>query len=1193
MDLPRVPGPFRRALAGLAALLAAGSALAAADFSEIEPLLRKYCVECHGTGEPDGGLVLESYESVLKGGESGPAIRPGQAAASLLVQAVEGRWDRTGKNQFMPPGKKDKLPPAEIARLRAWIDAGAPPSRQPPSAAAPAALVVPKITPRTPPRQGVQALAYQAGVRQLVVARAGAVEILDAATRRVLRKLEGHRGVVNDLAFSGDGTSLFAAGGEPGQFGEVREWRFPEGTLGRIFTGHRDAIQAVAVSSTPRLLATGSYDQGIELWDLEAAGSGTNARPVRSIRASQGAIMGLAFRLDGRVLASVSHDRTAKVFDPATGTRLETFGQALKELNAVAFSPDGRRLLTGGNDNRIRAYRIGATGREGENTPGETVFAHEGGILRLAWSPDGRLVASAGEDRTVKLFDAAGLRPLRQLEAQPDWPTALVFAGADTLVVGRADGTLGWYASATGQPRPDPTSAPSLKETEPRGVQRGRPNRLKLVGGDLDGLTVATVFRGDRLIAALVPERRDGEWFIELEPGPAEPRGPWDLSVSSAGGESGRVRIWVDDLPQVTGADALRDASGPVSVWGALLSLGKADTHRFQARAGETWVLDLAGKSVGSDGVFTLALMDGAGRVLARDDNAAQVGDPWLAHTLAADGEYTVQVGEVPRDNTGRRHYRLSAGRLPFVTGLEPLVVPARSTTRARLVGFNLPEEGRLEVVAGDPGELGLPGPAAEYRSRRAWRWLVTDLPVVDHPAAAVGGGPAGPRDIPVPVSINAAFEQPGDADVFRFTARRGTTYLLETTAAQAGSPADTRLEVLGSDGRPLVRTRLQALRNSAVTFRPETSDDPGIRFENWEEMELNDLLWCGGEVMRLFRAPQGPDSDSLLYASNGRRRGWFDTSPVAHPLDEPVYLVRPLDPGEAPVPNGLPVFTVPFENDDDALRLLGSDSRLLFTAPADGPYLARVTEARGEGGAGHLYRLVVREAEPTFRVAIQGFPSRVAAGSGQPFTVTATRLDGFEGPIRVDLGGLPDGWSVPTPLVIEAGHQETLGVLQARTNAVVPAAEAWSAVTVTATARVEGRLHALAVDLPPRPAMDPGPAKLEVRLEPIAGADREVVLHPGGTARVRLGIIRHGFNGVVTFAVNNLPHGVIVDNLGLNGITFLGDENEREIFLSAARWVDEMERPFHAVENAAGRQASEPLLLKIRRQVAEAGAGP
>lgn len=1187
MALPCFPNFGRRFVAGWLGCLTLGGALAAADFSDVEPLLQQHCVECHGEREPDGGLVLESLEALLKGGESGAVIVPGKAGESLLVKALEGTWDRTGKNQFMPPGKKEKLKPAEIARFRDWIDAGAPAARRP---AAAAEIVVPKITPRVLPRNAVNALAYHPGTRQIAVARAGGVEILDPSTRGVLRTLGGHRGPVNDVVFSGDGAALFSAAGEPGLFGEVREWRMPEAVLVRTFTGHRDAILSLAVSTSAHLLATGGYDYGIELWDLNSSRQGTNARPVRSIRASQGAITGLAFRLDGRVLASVSHDRTAKVYDPATGTRLETFGQALKELNAVAFSPDGRTLLTGGQDNRIRAYRIGAAGKEGENLAGETVFAHEGGILRLAFSPDGRTVASAADDRTVKLFDAAGLRPRGQLEVQPDWPTALLFAGNDTLVVGRANGSLGWYASATGKSITPPK--PVLKHTEPRGVQRGVPNRLKLVGRDLQGLTVATVLRGERLIAAVQPERQDGDWFIELQPAAEEPRGPWDVSVSSPGGESDRVRVWVDDLPQVAGDDALRDGPVPASAWGQMETLGKPDVYRLAARAGQTWVFDLAGKSLGSDGIFTLTLMDGAGRILARDDNAAQAGDPWLAHTFATDGNYVVQVGEVPRDNTGQRFYRLSAGALPFITGVEPLVLPAQATTRARLVGFNLPDDGWVSVMTGEPGELGLPGAIAEYRSRRNWRWFVTDLPVAEH--SEVGGSPAvaEPRDIPVPVSLNAAMEKPGDADLFRFPARQGVTYVLETTAAQSGSPVDTRLEVLTAEGQPVIRARLQAVRNSAITFRPETSDDPGIRFENWEEMELNDFLWCGGEVMKLFRAPQGPDSDSLLYTSNGRRRGWFDTSPVAHHVEEPVYIVRPLEPGEPPVPNGLPWFSVTHENDDDALRQLGSDSRLLFRAPADGMFLVRVTDVRGAGGPGHLYRLVVREARPAFRVAVQGFPARVTAGSGQPFTVAATRLDGFEGEIRVDLGGLPDGWSAPTPLVIEAGHQEAMGVLRARTNAVVPGVEAWAGITATATARVEGRLHALAVELPPRPAVDPGPAKLEVRLEPVGGTEREVLLQPGGTARVRLGIVRHGFDGVVTFAVNNLPHGVIVDNLGLNGITFLADENEREIFLSCARWVAELDRSFHAVENVAGRQASESLLLKIRRQVAEAGTG-
>ena len=60
----------------------------------------------------------------------------------------------------------------------------------------------------------------------------------------------------------------------------------------------------------------------------------------------------------------------------------------------------------------------------------------------------------------------------------------------------------------------------------------------------------------------------------------------------------------------------------------------------------------------------------------------------------------------------------------------------------------------------------------------------------------------------------------------------------------------------------------------------------------------------------------------------------------------------QPHPPGTKLIPNGLPVFTLFYENDDDGERELGTDSRLLFTAPADGTYLVRVTDSRGIGGA-------------------------------------------------------------------------------------------------------------------------------------------------------------------------------------------------------------------------------------------------
>jgi hypothetical protein len=112
--------------------------------------------------------------------------------------------------------------------------------------------------------------------------------------------------------------------------------------------------------------------------------------------------------------------------------------------------------------------------------------------------------------------------------------------------------------------------------------------------------------------------------------------------------------------------------------------------------------------------------------------------------------------------------------------------------------------------------------------------------------------------------------------------------------------------------------------------------------------MELNELLYLQGEVVKLFRAPQGPDSGFVVYELNGKRRTFFDTSATVHALDATCYIVETHPPGTPLVPNGLPVFDLPFTNDDDGDRALGADSRVTFTPPANGDYLVRVTDANG-----------------------------------------------------------------------------------------------------------------------------------------------------------------------------------------------------------------------------------------------------
>ena len=123
---------IRRSFAALAFLMAwclSECALVDADdFSpkqielfekDVRPLLRTKCLSCHGPDKQAGGLRLDSLQSALKGGDSGPAIVPGDAAKSLLVKAV--RFD--DPDLQMPP--KDQLAAKEIEALTWWINDGA------------------------------------------------------------------------------------------------------------------------------------------------------------------------------------------------------------------------------------------------------------------------------------------------------------------------------------------------------------------------------------------------------------------------------------------------------------------------------------------------------------------------------------------------------------------------------------------------------------------------------------------------------------------------------------------------------------------------------------------------------------------------------------------------------------------------------------------------------------------------------------------------------------------------------------------------------------------------------------------------------------------------------------------------------------------------------------------------------------
>jgi len=437
------------------------------DYTRIDALFQKHCLDCHNAKDAEGQLILESYDLLMKGGESGAVVLPGQSAESILVKSVEGSFEKDGKRRIMPPGsKRKKLDSDEIALLKAWIDAGA---KGPSGPRKPVELVTPKIPVKGEPRRPISSLAFASRSGLIAVARYGEVELREARSSRgneahsekseirnpkseidqslltsAATKLRGHRGNANGVTFSTDGSQLFAAAGEPGLFGEVRQWSVADGKLVRVFEGHGDAIYSLALSPNGKILVTGSYDQKIKLWDVESG------KELNTLSGHNGAVFGLAFRPDGKILASASADRTVKLWNVESGKRTDTLSQPLKEQYTVAFSSDGKRLYAGGADSRIRIWQISESAVETTNPMRDAHFAHEGTILRMVFSPDGGTLLSCADDRTVKLWSAADMKQKLVLGQQRDWATAAAFLDDGRVTVGRMDGSLDVYDTRTG-----------------------------------------------------------------------------------------------------------------------------------------------------------------------------------------------------------------------------------------------------------------------------------------------------------------------------------------------------------------------------------------------------------------------------------------------------------------------------------------------------------------------------------------------------------------------------------------------------------------------------------------------------------------------------------------------------------------------------------------------------------------------
>ncbi len=287
------------------------------------------------------------------------------------------------------------------------------------------------------PKRPISAVAFNATGTSLASAGEDRVICLwDLETGRLAGALKGHTDRIHALAWRPQGHRLVSGGWDT----TARVWNTQTFEPIILLNGHGDQVTALAFSPDGSLLACADSTQAIHIWDPEAGKS------LHILREHDEEIRCLAFSPDGQRLASGGADQVIHLWDARQGRLLSSRGDHILLRTQIAVTPDGSRLAStcGGAGLRIwnTETREGLTERQGEGAKARQEVApvpEDAAMDVLAGSPDGRLLVGGGNDNRVRIWETATGKVQAILEGQKGKVAAAAFSPDSAVVASASD----------------------------------------------------------------------------------------------------------------------------------------------------------------------------------------------------------------------------------------------------------------------------------------------------------------------------------------------------------------------------------------------------------------------------------------------------------------------------------------------------------------------------------------------------------------------------------------------------------------------------------------------------------------------------------------------------------------------------------------------------------------------------------